>query len=310
MIHISDLWSWRTYVAFIFVMLLASCEPIDLEGHVYQNGRITKFLELPNVPFHQSMTIYGDYALFQTMEQGLLYSYVYDLKERTQVAKINLPFEKYSSPHANCACFGNEFYDDDSLFPALYVSQWDWRGNRGALVYNIKKDLTAELVQFISPKEISKDVIGSGDIDWVVDTDKNRLYAFAYRKSGSSTITEDNEEIITYFTLPNLKDSPEIILTQEDILDAFRCEILNYSQDKAYKDGKVYVVSGGNKEQYASMNNLWIIDLDAKSVVWKESIYEDGLMYTEPEGLSFYGDRLLLTYAYRAYTLWNYNLVR
>jgi len=290
------------------ILILASCEPIDLFGQVARHGRITKYKELTGVPFHQSMAISGDYVLFQAVEGESLYSYVYDINESSLVEKINLPLGKYSTTHANCTCFGTEYYDGESLFPVLYVSQWDWRGTRGVLVYNIKKDFSAEMVQVISPKSIEKEVIGSGDIDWVIDTDNNKLYAFAYKLSGASTIIENNEEIITTFNLPPVRDNSEVLLSEADILDGFRCEILNYSQDKAYKDGKVYILSGGNKEQYSSMNNLWIIDLATKSIVWKENIYEDGLMHAEPEGLSFYGERLLLTYAYRPYTLWALNL--
>lgn len=297
------------YIFFFFSLFVTvSCESIDLDEEKVRPGEICKMMEIKGIPFHQSMAMWSDYALFQVIENDELYSYVYNIKSKSFLGKLQLPHFDYKSPHANCSCFGNLFYDDDSLLPLLYVSQWKWNGERGVLVYNIKKNFTVELIQFIAPLKIRKDIIGYGDIDWVVDTDSERLYALAYKKAGASTITEDNEEIITAFHLPTVKNNSTVILTEEDIIDSFRCEVFNYSQDKTYKGGKIYVISGGNDANLAFMNNMRIIDLKTKSVIYKKNIYNEGQAHAEPEGLSFCGDELFLTYAYHPNTLWKFNL--
>lgn len=295
------------YIVSAFIIGSLSCSKIDPDSIKPSVPGINELLQLTDLPFHQSFAVYGDFALFQATSNDKLYSYIYYLPNLYLCSKTELKTGGYSLPHANVSCFGKRFYSKDSLLPLLYVSQWNWKGERGVLVYDIKSDFSAELVQFISPAGISKSVIGSGDIDWIVDFDSEVLYALAYKKAGASTIVEGNEEIITSFPIPEI-DRKTVILEEKDIIDNYRCKILNYSQDKVYKDGKIYIVAGGNDSAISFMNRMYVLDLVRKQIREEFDITGYALGISEPEGLGFWGDRLIMTYAKRPYQLWECTL--
>ena len=291
----------------VAIMGAVSCSKIAPDSGMYSVPGINELLQLPDLPFHQSLAVYGDFALFQATSNNRLFSYIYYLPNLYLCSKTELKTVGNILPHANVSCFGKKLYSKDSLFPLLYVSQWDWNGDRGVLVYDIKSDFSAELVQFISPAHINKSIIGAGDIDWVVDFDSDIMYALAYKKAGASTIIEGNEEIITAFPLPDI-GRKTVMLEEKDIIDNYRCKVLSYSQDKVFKDGKIFIVAGGNDSAISFMNKIYVLDLARKQIREEYGITRYAIGISEPEGLGFWGDRLIMTYAKKPYQLWECTL--
>ena len=247
----------------------------------------------------QSFASYGDYIVACNYDDGVSPSEItaklMSLSGNSVLATFSLPYGSVHRPHCNTCCFGNEFGSADSIVPLLYVSQWDYGYERGVLVYDIKLSggvYSAELVQTIIPDNIGVGYLGQGDIDWVVDTDNSMLYAFAYYLPGLSTIVEGNKEMICKFALPALSDGSLIELTEADILDNWEMGTFNYSQDKCYNSGKIYIVSG-ESSTYPDWTKIRVLDLARKEVVSEIPLAQFG---GEPEGMDIVQG--FLTYGY------------
>lgn len=242
----------------------------------------------------QSFAAYGDYLITCNYSDSTVTAKVMSLSNGTLLATLNLPYGSLHRPHCNVCCFGNEFGSENSIAPLLYVSQWDYEYQRGVLVYDFKLIdgvYSVELVQTIVPNNIGTQYLGAGCVDWVVDTDNSMLYALAYYVAGSSTIVEGNKEMICKFALPKLVDGANIELTETDILDNWEMEMFNFSQDKCYNSGKIFVLSG--YDTYPQWTKIRVIDLLRKEIVSVIPLAQYG---GEPEGMDVVQG--FLTYGY------------
>ena len=289
---------------FTAISLLLSCTQNDLDTIIlgeeqlpfHGNPVMNIAAVFPRLQSHQSMAIYEKYIIFMHSDKEL-YGSLYDITTKEYICNLEFPIGGYKLPHANVACFGPCFLSADSQIPLLYVSQWNYEGERGVLVYDIsmKNDgqFDVKLIQTIIPN-ISPKILGAGCVDWIVDTDSNYLYALAYKLAGASTIEEGNAELIVKFKLPSISDGSKIILTDSDVIDHYSCETFNYSQDKCYHDGHIYIAAGGSQERYSHMNKLIDLDLNKKEVTSVVSLLPFGLR--EPEGLAMYNGDIVMTY--------------
>lgn len=255
---------------------------------------------------HQSFAIWKDWAVFIRQKDNQLIADVVNIMSGIIIASQKLDYGDFNLPHANVCCFGPQKYSDDSVTPLLYVSQWSYSSERGVIAYDLFFDdglLTIRPVQFILP-QISSDIIGSGDIDWVIDSDRNELYAFAYKKSGPSTIEKDNEEIITCFKLPDINHGQIVYLSSEDVLKKWHYSTFNYSQDKCYYQDKIYILSGGEEKRFSHMNRLRVLNVKTGIIESVWDLTKTGAGLKEPEGLSVYNNMLLMTYLSDSSILW------
>ena len=294
-------------VSFLFSILCVSCCRMENKGSgsdslliekrtpiIVSQGEynITYFSSLTSLPeFIQSFAIDGTKCIAIGQKgKGYLYSMT-SSGLITEVVFDPSPFA-FHRPHANVACFGNEFGDDNSsVFPLLYISQWDRGGERGVLVYDIQKEegkYNAVFAQGIFPSITNPPFNSTSPVDWVVDTDNNYLYSFSL-KNGSNSVKDTT--IVSRFYLPQLDDGKIIILSDSDVIDSFEIPGLYYTQDKSYYDGMIYVAKG-----YSGCIEgleIIVIDLCKREVSAHISI---PLLSDEIEGLSVYNGGLVYNY--------------
>ena len=240
-------------------------------------------LFFPELKGNQSMVFNNGKALFLMSLDGRLTCDIFDLITKQKEATLCLPLEDYQLPHANVSCLGHDFAKEESVFPLLYVSAWN--NKRQAFVYDITfsdDDYESTLIQIIDPSSVSKDLIGYGYLDWVVDGENHIIYSIAYGLDGSSKISDGNCTIVCQFQLPSL-EKQIVSLTDLDVIDSFVLPVIPVSQDKYYYDNHVFVVAGIPDEQKRFPTKLYDIQLSSKTM--KEYLLPiDG----EPEGFCYY----------------------
>ena len=238
----------------------------------------------------QDGAVYGNY-LFLFENNGICT--VYDCSADFQiVADFVLDKAELISPHSNAVCFGSIYYDSSDLFPLLYTNVYNNYQNETdskigyCLVYRILKSgntFSSELVQIIRIgfTENSNYWYSDGEVrpygNFIVDTDKNKLYAFVMR---------NNKMTFLQFEVPALTEGEYddtyrvnvVTLQLEDVLDKFDTEYFSYIQGAAYYDGKIYSLEGMTWTDV----KLQVVDMAGKKVVSTIDFTENG--YTdEPE---------------------------
>lgn len=299
----------------ILILFLSSCsnpyfeeqDEIEYGGDgseyfpFFSRSLLFSFKDIPSNYIIQSIAIYDKFWFGVGHEyrddKGKLvnrcFIVIYNIESSKYITTLFVENLDLKCPHANVSCFGNEKLDD-SIFPPLYVSQWDYDGERGIIVIKIinhNNNFTCEVIQTILPNIKNMEVFGYGATDWIVDTDRNKLYSLAYYKAGFSTIEKDNKECICVFNLPKINDGRSIVLLDEDIQDHFELEMINYSQDKCYYDGNIFVSSG--HDSYPNWLKIRKIDLNKKCII---SVMDISKWGGEPEGMDIYRKGILLNY--------------
>lgn len=232
---------------------------------------------------HQSMAFYGNKAAFVTPVGNNLVCDIYQISTQEFEARVFLPFNGYSIPHANVSCFGKDLFSGYSILPLLYVSSWN--NQRQAFVYDITTNNgvnDSSLIQVIDPNCVSEDIVGGGYLDWVVDSEGGYLYSIAYHLKGTSSVSEGNYTHVTKFLLPPVTQQL-VKLSDDDVLDNFALPVMTVFQDKGYADGHIYVVAGIPDESGQYPPRLYDINLDNKSL--QEYTIP---LYGEPEGFCIY----------------------
>jgi hypothetical protein len=167
----------------------------------------------------------------------------------------------------------------------LYVSSWD--GGRKVFVYDIKKEsevYIATLIQVINPSSLSKDIIGYGNLNWVIDVDKSMLYSVAYGLPDSSLKVDGNFICVTWYELPKIDSNKmELILSDSDMKGNMKFPVINAFQDMFINDGKLYIASGYPSTDNFFENKIYAIDLLDHSFSSQPL-----LLSGEPEGFCSY----------------------
>ena len=236
-----------------------------------------------------------------------------DEKMLTEVAAFTLDKADIIAPHSNAVVFGTEYLYADDEFPLMYSNIYNNYSSaadplRGVCcVYRIARDgegFTSSLVQiieigFTDDPELWISSAENGDYrpygNFVVDTEKNLLYAFTMRDACQST---------RYFAfdLPKAADGEidprfgvkRVVLCKEQIKSKFDCPYHLFLQGATLYNGKIYSVEGftNDKKHPPAMR---VINTETQ----KQELYfpfgEAGLT-VEPEMVSFmdgkcyYGD--------------------
>lgn len=275
-----------------------------------RNMAIKDYMTVSNWENSQGGAIYGDYlvTLMATdeIEVGQTNGHLYNISTGALIS--NLVFGKtlngvdYYRPHANEVCFGTEFYNENSIFPLLYVSQVngggginDIRGERGVLVYDIQFDsdnntYTPVLVQAIIPDLNDAElmaVFGNYTPNYIVDTDKNELYVLNY--PNASWFNLDGDTYVCRFKLPKISDGQQIVLTYADLIEHYTIPLCFGLQMTFYFAGKLYI-SGG----FAGINTTKVIRVwDLIKKVETTRINLKGVLSEEPQFIGLYNNRFL-----------------
>lgn len=286
----------KTYVFFAVFALCMSCCKAEMNVPEFIIDDLSIFkqscIEIPGLSEHQSMVFYDDDGFFIMPSKSDLVCDIYDLNTKKQKASIVLPVGDYVIPHANTVCFSNSFFSQNSSFPALYVSSWN--NGRQAFVYDISYDgesLAPSLVQIIDPNNVSKEIVGEGYLDWVVDSEEEFIYSVSYHIRGTSRVSEGNFIHVAKFKLPSLQEK-EIMLNDDNVVDYFAVSMITVFQDKCFNKGHIYVAAGTSDNSGLFPPRLY--DIDVKSKQMKEAFLP---LSGEPEGLCWYkGEKWLNMY--------------
>lgn len=236
---------------------------------------------------------------------------VYDLSalsaEPAPIAEFKLDGSELIVPHSNSVVFGNEFFAPEDEFPLLYSNVYNnyakTEDKRVGIccVYRLLREgntFSTKLVQLIRIGFTDDRGLwrSSGDVEdkrpygnFVVDTDKDQLWAFVMRDGAMQT---------RYFAfdLPKLADGEigasgvrEVTLTADMIKEYFDTPYHNYVQGAVCREGKIYSVEGFGEKIHPALR---IIDTEEKRQILHFDFFDAG--YTdEAELIDFYGDRCI-----------------
>ena len=256
----------------------------------------------------QDGAIYKNY-LFRFSSRGGCT--VYDLSalcaEPASISEFKLDGSELIVPHSNSVTFGNEFFAPGDEFPLLYSNVYNnyakTEDKRVGIccVYRLTREgntFSTKLVQlirigFTDDRSLWR---SSGDIEdkrpygnFVVDTDKDQLWAFVMRDGAMQT---------RYFAfdLPKLTDGEigasgvrEVTLTADMIKEYFDTPYHNYVQGAVCREGMIYSVEGFGEKIHPALR---IIDTEEKRQILHFDFFDAG--YTdEAELIDFYGDRCI-----------------
>lgn len=235
----------------------------------------------------QGMAVYGDVAILGSSTQSgtNVKAEAFKISDNSKLASMLLPRGGYSDIHSNVMCFGKQI--GSGTLPYLYVSQWD--NQKGCFVYDIASNYAATLQQTILPTNVSASLIGGGTIDWVVDTDNNRLLSIGYVDT-TSYDTPNNGMRVCVFKLPTLSEST-VTLADTDVMDSFYIDELYVRQDCCYNNGNIYMLCGAGTNPTSEWNKIAVINIASRSVA---SVIDLKWLPTEPEGLDVYDNSLFI----------------
>jgi hypothetical protein len=231
---------------------------------------------------------------------------VYDMndlaEEAVPLAEFKLDGLDIMVPHSNSVIFGNEYFAEGDEFPLLYSNVYNnyskTEDKRPGIccVYRLVRDgnvFSTTLVQlikigFTDDRELWR---SAGDVEdkrpygnFVVDTDKNQLWAFVMR---------DGEKQTRYlsFDLPKASDGNvgasgirEVILTADMIKEYFDTPYHNYVQGAVCYEGKIYSVEGFGEKIHPAIR---IIDTEERRQILHFDFFEAGCT-DEAELIDFY----------------------
>lgn len=285
------------------------CDNIVLHENLYYGGerinlyknRISYVKDKFNIgyPYSQDGDSYGKYFV-RVGSTGLVK--IFDLIALLNGGGSLARFEfSENPPHGNAVFFGNEKYDNDDLFPILYVNAYNsefynWGVLLGYRVQYEGNTLTLTKVQTINIGFINTDL-------WTTGNDSSPYGNFAYDKNRDrliayTTLNGDvNATRFFIFAMPKLSDGETVTLTTSDIIEHFDVDIQKYPQGCACYNGKVYALSG-----FSTYNDgnylpalLNVVDLDEKKTTTVINLTEIGLN-EEPECIFIYNDQIVTGY--------------
>lgn len=272
-------------------------EKVSLEKQPFNRSLLGAFELGAGGSYFSAFDVYGDYLLAVYPQSGnVCNGSLYRLSTQERICDISFPVGDYEAPHANVACFGKDFYNENQELPLFYISQWNGAG--GCLVYNIVKEsdtvYTASLVQAIMPSsDIDESVFGQiARGDFLVDIDNGFLYSirYLYDSSYSPVDGDVNYMMLTKFEIPDTSLA-EVSLTDADILENFAVPAMPINQDKKIWWGKMYVSAGMPTEE--GSQRLYVVDLGARSIV---SCVDLSVWAGEPEGFTVIDGAALMSY--------------
>lgn len=198
---------------------------------------------------------------------------VYRMSDHEMLDNIMLDKVEQVMPHSNAVFFGG-FYDEGDEFPVLYTNLYnsyakaeDRREGTLAAYRITRKDgkFTSTLLQlirigFVEDRELWKSLPGSGDYrpygNFILDTEKNRLWAFVMR---------DKEPLTRFFgfDMPSIRSGesralcPVVTLNKEDIRARFDIPYQHAIQGACFHQGIIYTLEGfGTNPDYLSVLRL------------------------------------------------------
>ena len=201
---------------------------------------------------------------------------VYNLSTKSLVQTIEITSSlKGFVPncHCNSVNFGNEYFDEEDIFPLIYVStNYAAGGYSGALVYRITQHNGTFFINLV--QTIYFPVDGSTWTEFIPSND------YAY-------LCYTYERVIFKVPMPKLKDG-NIIISRDNAIEKYQFSpqpewmFSSRNQDRIFYQGKIYVISGVPQSGEASV--IFALNLETLE---RESIidFKKNGLTKEPESI-------------------------
>ena len=251
----------------------------------------------------QSAALYDKYLFI--VKDKFTNVILYDMDTKAQVYNLSTGVS-VDTWHCNQSSFGAEKYDENDLFPVLYVSMRPDSGSTRCVinVYRIIPTLTDDaitsfsmtLVQTISLPAMTEQN-GLGLANATIDIERGWMWTYSRNTTnGQST---SGLATFTRFAIPALFDGggnaiTAVTLEDSDIKDSFMEAWPIYDNQGAFiHNGKMYMMRGvPNTDHICECN---VIDLYFKRTrVSRVDLYENGTR-SEPEGCFYYDNTVCYT---------------
>lgn len=228
----------------------------------------------------QGMAIHDDFAYL--MNDGGLCR-VLDLKKGIVIRDF---FVDSHAPdnHINSACFGQDYRRQ----PLLYLSECKKNGR--CFVECLKGD-TSVLVQTIQATRQGKKIRMT---NWVVDKEKNYLYALTRNKKNIDSLGNMRCHI-TKYRLPSVDEGKEVFLSEKDEFDKFYIIFPNSMQGCKIRGKYLYITTGLQQSlsnRTTASRAILVVDLEKKKI--SHIVDLTYVTVNEPEDIDFYNDKCLL----------------
>lgn len=226
--------------------------------------------------------------------------YVYDLATKQAIGENPYTLPGNINPHANAVCFGAKVSDVDP-FPPIYVTGYNGDDDGTSLdwgtcfVYAVDASYGMQLVQRITiDADFLESALWSGDGgtrigivpfgNFIVDTDKNKLYVMTCLKNGAKGVTR-----IFVFDVPGIGDGV-VVLKSSDVITYYDLPLYRWLQGATYHDGKLYILCG-HSGHIENSPGLAVVDTDT----FKQTAYVPLRNYMlEPEMVVAYDGDILV----------------
>ncbi len=261
---------------------------------------------------HQSAAVFGDYCIFVTNKRSSFY--LYSLSNRKVLHKLEMiprsgsDFMGYDLYHCNQASFGVDFYNEQDLFPLLYISQRARNDRRCFIeVFRIEpnksdegEDFTSMIISLVQTiyLPVMSETNSLGNVNCVVDRETRKMYMY----SRNNDINDFNYGCckISCMDIPDAHKE-EVVLSDSDILDSFMlgCSAINM-QGGCILNGNLYIGQGYEKAGYIYMN---VINLKKRQLECQVDLLARGVRW-EPEGCFSYKNKVMVS---TASSIWEFN---
>ena len=251
----------------------------------------------------QSAAIYDRYLFIvrNKFESVVLY----DMGAKSQIYTWDSG-QSIDTWHCNQSSFGTAKYDDDDMFPVLYVSMRPDSGTTRCVVnvYRILPTLTGDAITSFSMTLVQKISLpamteqnGLGLANATIDTENGWMWTYSRNTTnGQST---SGLATFTCFAIPAMFDGggnaiAAVTLEDSDIKDSFMDKWSIYDNQGAFiRNGKLYMMRGvPNSDSICECN---VIDLYfQRKRVSRVDLYENGTR-VEPEGCFYYDNTVCFT---------------
>ena len=309
----------RIIYSLCIVVMVSSCNAYHLlidegeektEEEDFINAKAISLVPFQKLEYWQNMqggAIYADklVCLMATdeMEGENENGFVYDIKTGKQLSSLlfssRIGDRVFYKPHANQVSFGKSFFNEDSDFPLLYVSQVnggigtnDLRGELGVFVYDLRKKgevgmYDPVLVQVIIPDLEDKklmSVLGNYTPNYIYDDENNQFVVLGY--PFSSWFDWQAPQPVAIMRVPDISEGGIVTLTSNDILDYYTYPECLSVQQSLVHNGFIFSLGG-----LAKGGILRVISVREKCVLKVFSLTDS--TWGEPQFLGFWRNRLL-----------------
>lgn len=270
-------------------------DPSEQGSYIHPNTVKVRSISTPLLHgkgYAQGGAIWGSEYFFVSSKADVI---VYDFNQNEVTKHFVLDQSEEHEIHCNSVCFGRK-YDENDPYPLLYVNAYNSKVSPEGtcFVYRLTETedgLTSTLVSTIkigfTDQRLWKEEgnpLAYGN--FVVNRDLGKLYVYNLN---------DKHHVTRFFVFDEPTENDDVDLNKEDLLSVKDLPYFPYIQDNCYKDGKIYIVSGG---LYGTPSMLRIISINSMKQEKYLYLKDINLPY-EPESIDLYNNKLYLRFNIR-----------